>query len=81
MICPVCHKYEAYCRCLNEGMTAKRRKALEVASEHLYLLRPDEMEHLVQIQKKHRVGYSDVQRSNLLAMLENSSVYEQTSFL
>ena len=81
MICPVCQRFDEYCRCASESLTARTRKSLGVVSEHLYLLKPEELEHVIKIQKAQRVKYSDQQKMSILYALERGSQYEQTSFL
>ena len=78
MFCPLCGKFDRYCKCKSDGLNVRQRKALEVASEHLYLLTPEELQHLIDIQKRQRVSYSDPTKQRILQGMEVTSGYEQT---
>ena len=66
--CPVCGYAlnECECRVCSNGMYKKR----EVVLDHLYLFSPEQIQHIIDLERDLKITYGDAERSKILIELE-----------
>jgi len=75
-LCPICgysitsNENALGCQCMFEGSCHSHRdKMQEVVFSHLYLLSPKQLEHIVKLQEKQQISYTDKERQSCLNIL------------
>lgn len=69
--CPICGYSIDECQCLFSGNAhPDRSKRIFVVMEHLYLFSPEQIQHILELQKHWRICYVDDEKNNILKELE-----------
>lgn len=70
--CPIC-KYEfSGCQCCFGGSThPDRSKRREVVLDHLYLLSPNQLNHVLKLQERWQTSYGDDEKNAIVEELKN----------
>lgn len=72
--CPICNYETEYCQCYFAGSAhPDRSKRREVVLDHLYLFSPEQIEHLINLERRLQVSYGDEERTKILEELERGS--------
>lgn len=70
--CPICNYKLKDCQCLYSGSChPDRSKREEVVLHHLYLLTPEQIEHIKTLQKAQKECYEDEEKRRILKELNN----------
>jgi len=70
-ICPICKYKQGYCQCLFGGSAhPDRSKRLDVVLEHLYLLTPEQVQHVIELEKHWQISYDDEEKNKIVRELE-----------
>lgn len=70
--CPICNYKLKDCQCLYSGSChPDRSKREEVVLHHLYLLTPEQIEHIKTLQKAQKECYEDKEKCRILKELNN----------
>lgn len=69
--CPICRYSIDNCQCLFGGSAHPDRSVREeVVKDHLYLLSPEQLNHLIELQRFQQASYEDEYRSSILEELK-----------
>lgn len=69
--CPICDYPIGKCQCRYAGEDhPDRSKRTMVVIQHLYLFSPEQIQHILELQKYWRVCYIDDEKSDILKQLE-----------
>lgn len=72
-ICPICGYPINRCQCYCGGSThPDRSKNRKVVFDHLYLLSPEQLQHVIELQRKWQISYEDNLLTGLLEKLERN---------
>ena len=64
--CPICDYEFKHCQCTFAGDAhPNRSKRREVVLDHLYLLAPAQVHHIIQLEKYWQIDYGDEERSSI----------------
>ena len=78
-VCPVCGYDFEKCQCMFSGSChPDRSKKREVVLDHLYLLTPEQIQHLANLQKLKQISYTDPEKEEFLRKLEETSIVKGT---
>ena len=70
--CPICSYPLNYCQCLFGGNAhPERDKELEVVLDHLYLLSEAQLRHVIKLEERWRISYTDTERTTILRRLQH----------
>ncbi len=73
--CPICNYKLIDCQCLYSGSChPDRSKREEVVLHHLYLLTPEQIDHLKTLQKTQRGSYEDKEKNQILKELRDPTL-------
>lgn len=73
--CPICGYKLKECQCLYSGSChPDRSKKEEVVLHNLYLLSPEQIEHIIKLQKAQRNSYEDEEKDKILTELKNPTL-------
>ena len=73
--CPICEYRLKDCQCLYSGSChPDRSKREEVVLHHLYLLTPEQIDHIKTLQKAQRSSYEDKEKNQILTELKNPTL-------
>lgn len=76
--CPICGYEFRYCQCRFAGSAhPDRYKKRQVVLDHLYLLTPDQLNHVIKIERNLQICYGDDERQDILDKLIANSEAEQ----
>ena len=71
-LCPICgYSFDKNCQCLFNG-TAHPDRAIRrrVVLDHLYLFSPEQVRHIIDLERHWQTSYSDIKASYILDTLE-----------
>lgn len=72
--CPICDYEIEHCQCYFGGSAHPNRdKRTEVVKDHLYLLSPKQIEHVIELEKFWRTSYLDEEKEQIRKELEKAS--------
>lgn len=73
-MCPICDYEIKNCQCVYAGSAhPDRSKRKQVVQEHLYLLTPVQLKHLMELQKFWQISYSDKEKNAIYEELKNKA--------
>lgn len=73
--CPICGYRLKECQCLYSGSCHPDRSKREgVVLHNLYLLSPEQLKHIISIQKAQRGSYEDIEKNQILTELKNPTL-------
>lgn len=73
-ICPICDYEIKNCQCVYAGSAhPDRSKRKQVVQEHLYLLTPVQLKHLMVLQKFWKISYSDEEKNAIYEELKKKA--------
>lgn len=68
--CPICGYSTNRCQCIFDGSShPDRQKRAEVVMDHLYLFAPEQIKHVIFLQKYWNISYSDKDKADILESL------------
>lgn len=71
--CPICEYPFRNCQCRFSGKThPNRHKKRSVVLDHLYMLAPQQIKHIVELQRYWQTSYSDEEKTKILKELEEA---------
>ena len=71
--CPICNYEIEHCQCYFSGSAHPNRdKRTEVVKDHLYLLSPKQIEHVIELEKFWRTSYLDEEKEQIRKELEET---------
>lgn len=69
--CPICKYSFDKCQCIYSGEAhPDRSKVEEVVKDHLYLLSPEQLNHLLKLQKYWNTSYIDPEKTKIYKELK-----------
>lgn len=69
--CPICQYYISECQCLFGGSGhPDRSKRRDVVIEHLYLLSPKQVEHVIELERHWQMSYTDDEKNRIVEELK-----------
>jgi hypothetical protein len=69
--CPICGYKLSGCQCLFGGSAhPNREERIEVIKDHLYLLTPRQLEHVVNLEKHWQISYGDDEKDRIVEELK-----------
>lgn len=70
-ICPICKYNVSRCQCMFSGSChPDRSKVRTVVTDHLYLLSPEQLEHVIDLQRRWQISYGDEEKNKILDELK-----------
>lgn len=77
--CPICRYGLDQCQCYFSGDGhPDRTKRIEVVMDHLYLFSPEQVQHVLDLQKCWCISYSDDEKNDILKKFINDYSVEKT---
>lgn len=74
--CPICDSTIDMCQCKFSGSAhPDRSKRMFVVFEHLYLLTPAQLKHVIKLQKYFQISYSDDEKEKIVAGLKKEAIH------
>lgn len=74
--CPICNNSINGCQCKFSGSAhPDRSKRMFVVFEHLYLLTPAQLMHVIKLQKYFQISYCDGEKEKIVADLKEEVVH------
>ena len=71
--CPICEYRIDGCQCRYAGdWHPDRSKRIEVVMDHLYLFSPEQIQHILDLQKHWCISYSDNEKNDILKEFINN---------
>ena len=71
--CPICSYDIEHCQCYFGGSAHPNRdKRIQVVKDHLYLLSPKQIEHVIELEKFWRTSYLDEEKEQIRKELERN---------
>lgn len=75
--CPICKYKLRQCQCVYSGSAhPDRSKREDVVKDHLYLLTPTQLKHLIELEKFWRTSYSDDEKTAIYEDLKRQAEKE-----
>lgn len=72
--CPICNYKISQCQCVFGGSAhPDRSKRIDVVKDHLYLLSPTQLKHLIELEEFWRTSYSDDEKTAIYEDLKKAS--------
>ena len=72
--CPICKYNISRCQCMFGGSChPNRSKRCEVVIDHLYLLSPKQIEHIITLQRKWQTSYGDDEKNRIVEELKGGA--------
>lgn len=69
--CPICKYDISMCQCMFGGSAhPDRSKRREVVIDHLYLLSPKQIEHIINLQRRWQTSYGDDEKNRIFEELK-----------
>lgn len=69
--CPICKYDISMCQCMFGGSChPDRSKRRTVVIDHLYLLSPKQIEHIINLQRKWQTSYGDDEKNRIVEELK-----------
>lgn len=69
--CPICGYEFNHCQCMyGESTRPDKDKQLDVVLKHLYLLHPEQINHIARLEKSMCIYYSDTELKSILKDLQ-----------
>lgn len=76
-VCPICEYKISQCQCRFGGSAhPDRSKRIDVVLDHLYLFSPEQIKHVIDLEKWWRISYGDEGRTQILEELEKDYAHE-----